>query len=62
MITIMRFGEVSPDEIFARVVPGVNVEGIVTEIIENVKENGDKALLSYCEKFDKAKLFSLLVT
>ena len=62
MIKIMRFSEVSPDEIFARVVPGVNVEGIVTEIIENVKENGDKALLSYCEKFDKAKLSSLQVT
>ena len=62
MIKIMRFGEVSPDEIFARVVPGVNVEGIVTEIIENVKENGNKALLSYCEKFDKAKLSSLQVT
>ena len=62
MIKIMKFGEVSPDEIFARVVPGVNVEGIVTEIIENVKENGDKALLSYCEKFDKAKLTSLQVT
>ena len=62
MIKIMRFGEVSPDEIFARVVPGVNVEGIVTEIIENVKENGDKALLSYCKKFDKAKLSSLQVT
>ena len=62
MIKIMRFGEVSPDEIFARVGPGVNVEGIVTEIIEHVKENGDKALLSYCEKFDKAKLSSLQVT
>ena len=62
MIKIMKFGEVSPDEIFARVVPGVNVEGIVTEIIENVKENGDRALLSYCEKFDKAKLTSLQVT
>ena len=62
MIKIMKFGEVSPDEIFARVVPGVNVEGIVTEIIENVKKDGDKALLSYCEKFDKAKLTSLQVT
>ena len=62
MIKIMKFGEVSPDEIFARVVPGVNVESIVTEIIENVKKDGDKALLSYCEKFDKAKLPSLQVT
>ena len=62
MIKIMKFGEVSPDEIFARVVPGVNVEGIVTEIIENVKKDGDNALLSYCEKFDKARLTSLQVT
>ena len=34
----------------------------MTDIIENVKKNGDKALLEYCEKFDKAKLDSLEVT
>ena len=62
MINILKYGEVSMDAIFARVTPTVNVEGIVTEIIENVKENGDKALFEYCEKFDKAKLDSLLVT
>ena len=62
MIKILKYGEVSMDEIFARVAPAVNVEGIVTEIIENVKKNGDKALYEYCEKFDKARLTSLLVS
>ena len=62
MINILKYGEVSMGEIFARVTPSVKVEGIVTEIIENVRKNGDKALFEYCEKFDKAKLNSLLVT
>ena len=62
MIKIMKYGEVSPDEIFARVEPTVNVEGIVTEIITNVRRNGDKALFEYCEKFDKAKLTALQVS
>ena len=59
MIKILKYGEVSSDEIFARATPSVNVESIVAEIIENVKENGDKALFSYCKKFDKAKLTAL---
>ncbi len=62
MIKIMKYGEVSPDEIFARVEPTVNVERIVTDIIADVRANGDKALYAYCEKFDKAKLTTLLVT
>ena len=62
MIKIMKYGEVSPEEIFARVEPVVDVTGIVADIIANVRKNGDKALYEYCEKFDKAKLDSLLVT
>ena len=62
MIKILKYGEISDEEIFARAVPSVNVEGIVTEIIENVKKNGDQALFAYCEKFDKAKLTALEVT
>ena len=62
MIKILKYGEVSPDEIFARVEPVVDVEAIVTDIIKNVRQNGDKALYEYCEKFDKAKLNTLLVT
>ena len=62
MIRIMKYGEVSADEIFARVEPAVNVTDIVAEIIADVRKNGDKALFAYCEKFDKAKLTALQVT
>ena len=62
MIKIMKYGEVSPDEIFARVEPTFNVTDIVSDIIANVRKNGDKALFEYCEKFDKAKLSALQVT
>ena len=62
MIKILKYGEVEPDEIFSRAVAQINVEDIVADIIKNVREQGDKALLQYTEKFDKAKLSSLLVT
>ena len=62
MIRIMKYGEVSTDEIFARVEPAVNVTDIVAEIIADVRKNGDKALFAYCEKFDKARLAALQVT
>ena len=62
MIKILKFGEVSANDIFARTEPTVNVEAVVSEIIENVKQNGDKALYEYCEKFDKAKLDALAVS
>ncbi len=62
MIKILKYGEVSNSEIFARVVPEVDVTAIVSDIIENVKANGDKALYEYCEKFDKARLTSLEVS
>ena len=62
MIRIFKYGEVPNSEIFARVAPTVNVEGAVAEIIANVRENGDKALFAYCEKFDRAKLTELRVS
>ena len=62
MIKILKYGEVAASEIFARAVPAVNVEDIVTEIIKNVKTGGDAALYAYCEKFDQAKLTSLTVS
>ena len=62
MIKILKFGDVKPEEIFARVENAPNVESIVADIIADVKENGDKALFAYCEKFDHAKLTSLQVT
>ena len=62
MIKLMKYGEVSPEEIFARVEPTFNVTNIVSDIIANVRKNGDNALFEYCEKFDNAKLTALQVT
>ena len=52
MIKIMKYGEVSPKEIFARGTAATDVSGIVRDIIDNVKANGDKALYEYCENND----------
>ena len=62
MIQILKYGEVPAAEVFARTEPTVNVEAVVADIIANVRSNGDKALLEYCERFDKAKLTALQVT
>ena len=62
MIKIMKYGQVPNAEIFARVTPTVNVEAVVSEIIANVKAGGDKAVLEYNLKFDKAQLDTLLVS
>lgn len=62
MIQILKYGEVSNSEIFARVIPTMQVSDIVSEIISNVRARGDAALYEYCEKFDRAKLDSLLVS
>lgn len=62
MIKILKYGEVPNSEIFARAEDVRDVSGTVSEIIENVKSNGDAALFEYCEKFDGAKLSSLAVT
>lgn len=62
MIKILNADSLTPDEIFARTTPKVDVSAIVAEILADVKQNGDAALYRYCEKFDKACLSSLLVT
>ena len=62
MIRILKYGEVAADEVFARVQPTVDVSAVVRDILQNVKENGDKALFDYCEKFDHAVLSELQVT
>ena len=55
MIKIYDRKEISIDEILERSEQTIDVEGIVQDIIKNVKENGDKALVEYCKKFDGAK-------
>ena len=62
MIKIYNYGEVSNSEIFARENISANVQDIVSDIISNVRKNGDKALFEYCLKFDKAELSSLEVS
>ena len=62
MIKIYNYGEVSNSEIFARDNIASNVEGIVSDIIADVRANGDRALLAYAKKFDKADLTSLEVS
>ncbi len=61
MIKILRYGEVSNSEIFARFSPTASVEGIVADILAEVKQNGDKALRAFAEKFDGVKLGDLEV-
>ena len=62
MIKILKFGEVSPEDIFSRVAPEIDVTAIVSDIIADVRASGDSALFKYTEKFDGAKLDSLLVS
>ena len=62
MIKIMKYEDVPVKEIFARANPTADVADIVRGIIADVRENGDRALYAYAEKFDKAILSSLEVT
>ena len=62
MIPILKVGQVPNSKIFARVTPAVDVAAIVSDIIADVKANGDTAVKAYCAQFDKAELTSLEVT
>ena len=62
MIKIMKYEDVPVKEIFARANPTADVADVVRAIIADVRENGDRALYAYAEKFDKAILSSLEVT
>ena len=46
MIKILKVGEVSNDEIFARSEPKFDVSGTVSEIIAAVRKAGDAAVLA----------------
>ncbi len=62
MIKILKYGEVPNSEIFSRCDVQTDVSGVVSEILADVKENGDEALYRYSLKFDKANLDCLEVT
>ena len=62
MIRIFNYGEVPNETLFIRSPLIQDVAAVVTEIIDDVKQNGDAALFRLTEKFDGAKLQSLLVS
>ena len=62
MIKILDYNLLPTSEIFARFEPTTSVENIVLDILKNVKENGDKALKEYSQKFDGVELDSIEVT
>ena len=62
MIQILNYGQVDREKIFARVVPEMDVEAIVSQIIRDVRERKDRAVLEYCRRFDRVELTTLEVT
>ena len=62
MIKIMKYDERNAKDIFARGMGVKDVSETVSAIIKDVKENGDNALKSYCEKFDGATLNDIAVS
>ena len=43
MIRILKFSEIAPEEVFARVSPTAKVDAAVADIIAEVKKRGDGA-------------------
>ena len=54
MIKIYKRNEITTEQILERSEQTIDVEGIVSDIIKNVRANGDKALVEYSKKFDGA--------
>lgn len=61
MISIYKFSEISPEEVFARSKNQADVSDTVSGIIRNVRINGDAALFQYAKEFDRAELTQLEV-
>ncbi len=62
MIKIIEKLSADRKEIFSAVEEKRDVGAVVAAILKDVRENGDKALFAYTEKFDKARLASLAVS
>ena len=62
MIRIVRLDEMPREEILKRELPAVKADKAVSEIISDVRENGDEALFRYTERFDGVSLSSLEVS
>ena len=62
MIKIYDYNEVSAEELFGRKADSVDIAAIVKDILANVRENGDAAVLAYGKKFDNADIDCLEVS
>ena len=62
MIRMFEYGSVPNETLFIRSPLFTDVGPVVEEILRDVKEHGDAALFRLTEKFDGAKLDSLLVS
>jgi len=62
MIRILPWASVREDEILSRSVRAENVQRTVSEIIQNVRANGDAALREYALRFDGAEIGDLFVS
>ena len=62
MIQILKYGQLSKEEIFARDMQQMDVSAVVYDIISRVRSDGDSAILDYCRQFDGVELTALAVT
>ena len=62
MIRIFQYGEVPNETLFIRSPLIQDVSGVVKTILADVQAHGDEALFRLTERFDGAKLDSLLVS
>jgi len=62
MIRIYRDGELRDEELLKRNAPEYDVAGVVSDILRDVEQNGDAAVLKYTEKFDGARLNTMRVS
>ena len=62
MIKNLKYSDTNTNEIFLRVADEINVTDTVAGIIADVRARGDKALIEYALKFDKAELETLEVS
>lgn len=62
MIRMFQYGAAPNETLFIRSPLITDVGPVVAEILADVRQNGDAALRRYTEKFDGAKLDSLLVS
>lgn len=62
MIKILNYSDIDKSTLFLRDIAVTQVGETVSGIISDVRARGDRALLDYAEKFDKARLSSVEVS